>query len=64
MTTGNEYGHRKGRSLLGGAIAFLGIVLYVNIRHDHVMTPIDWGVITFGFAFLAFALIRRYRGKK
>ena len=61
MATANDRGRRMNNSLLGRAVAFLGIVLYVNVRHDHAMTPIDWGVIAFAVAFLAIALFRRYR---
>jgi formate/nitrite transporter FocA (FNT family) len=63
MSTASDYGRRKDRSLLAGAIAFLGVVFYVNIRHDHIVTPIDWAVITFAVIF-AIALFKRYRDDK
>ena len=52
---------KKPDSLLTGASVFLALVVYFNIRADHEMTIVDWGVIGFGVLFFAFAVVRRFQ---
>jgi hypothetical protein len=49
---------RKERKVhfLPGALAFFGMVLYINIRGDHTMTWLDWTVVIGGGLFILFSL--------
>jgi hypothetical protein len=46
---------------LPGAIVFLGLVLYFNIRFENEMNMIDWAVILIGVIYLIIALLKDYR---
>ena len=51
----------KKTKLLPGAIVFLGLVLYFNIRFEHEMDMIDWAVILIGLIYLIIALLKDHR---
>jgi uncharacterized membrane protein YesL len=51
----------KKTKLLPGAIVFLGLVLYFNIRFENEMNMIDWAVILIGVIYLIIALLKDYR---
>jgi len=48
----------KKKKFLPGAMVFLGLVLYFNIRFSHNMTLVDWAVVLLGVAIFVFAFIR------
>ena len=48
----------KKRELLPGAIVFLGLVLYFNIRFEHKMDMIDWAVILLGVIYVIIATLK------
>ena len=47
--------------LLPGAIVFLGLVIYFNIRFENEMDMIDWVVILIGVIYLIIALLKDHR---
>ena len=51
----------KKTKLLPGAIVFLGLVLYFNIRFENEMDMIDWAVILIGVIYLIIALFNDHR---
>ena len=51
----------KKTKLLPGAIVFLGLVLYFNIRFENEMDMIDWAVILIGVIYLIIAMLKDYR---
>jgi len=62
MTANKDEESRK-KSLVPGALVFLVLVIYFNIRSEHMMTSVDWGVIAFGVLFFGFAVVRRFQDK-
>ena len=51
----------KKTKLLPGAIVFLGLVLYFNIRFEHEMDMIDWSVILLGLIYVIIAMLKDHR---
>jgi uncharacterized membrane protein YesL len=51
----------KKTKLLPGAIVFLGLVLYFNIRFENEMDMIDWVVILIGVIYLIIAVLKDHK---
>jgi len=51
----------KKTKLLPGAIVFLGLVLYFNIRFENEMNMIDWAVILIGVIYVIIAMLKDHR---
>jgi uncharacterized membrane protein YesL len=51
----------KKTKLLPGAIVFLGLILYFNIRFENEMDMIDWAVIVIGVIYLTVAMLKDNR---
>ena len=51
----------KKTKLLPGAIVFLGLVLYFNVRFENEMDMIDWAVILIGVVYLIIAMLKDHR---
>ena len=51
----------KKTKLLPGAIVFLGLVLYFNIRFENEMDMIDWAVILIGVIYVIIAMLKDHR---
>jgi hypothetical protein len=51
----------KKTKLLPGAIVFLGLVLYFNIRFENEMDIIDWAVVLIGVTYLIIAMFKDRR---
>jgi len=51
----------KKTKLLPGAIVFLGLVLYFNIRFENEMDMIDWAIILIGIIYVIVAMLKDHR---
>jgi len=51
----------KKTKLLPGAIVFLALVLYFNIRFENEMNMIDWAVISLGAIYVIIAMLKDHR---
>ncbi|MGB5850121.1 MAG: hypothetical protein WBH40_16655 [Ignavibacteriaceae bacterium] len=51
----------KKTKLLPGAIIFVGLVLYFNIRFENQMDMIDWAVILIGVIYVIIAMLKDHR---
>ena len=63
MAADRNQSSKKEGSLIPGASIFLSLVVYFNIRSDHVMTVVDWGAIVIGVLFFTIAMFRRFQSR-